>query len=173
MCETCGNPEMSLFFALWTLTSLFYFVLFLGFVFFLTQEIKLVIIYCHDVDDDYDHLLAVQGALLPACVCMKGAMTVWPNGGQCDEDNNIRSVCVIDTILNVSFLSMRDLWEINCVRACVCLCGLAFEHVSALVRGVNRWLSDSLHLTERMCVCVHTCVCLYGCVCVLSGSCDI
>lgn len=47
---------------------------------------------------------------VPSClpVCMKGAMTVWPNGGQCDEDNNIRSVCVIDTILNVS-LSMRDL----------------------------------------------------------------
>lgn len=57
----------------------------------------------------YDQLLAVQGALQPACVCMKGVMTVWPNGGLCDEDNNIRSVCVIDTVLNVSFLSMRDL----------------------------------------------------------------
>lgn len=47
--------------------------------FFLTGEIKLVLIYCHDVDDEYDELVslvAVKGALLPACVCMKGAVTV-------------------------------------------------------------------------------------------------
>lgn len=62
-------------------------------------------------------------------------------------------------------------WEIHekstvcvCARAPVCV--LAFEHVSAPVRGVNRWLSDSLHLTERMSVWVCVCVCLYGCVCV-------
>lgn len=43
----------------------------LAIVFFLTQEIKLVIIYCHDVMVTMiTYLLAVQGALLPACVCM-------------------------------------------------------------------------------------------------------
>lgn len=50
----------------------------LAIVFFLTQEIKLVIIiYCHDVMMTMiTYLLAVQGALLPACVCMKGVLTV-------------------------------------------------------------------------------------------------
>lgn len=49
----------------------------LAIVFFLTREIKLVIIYCHDVMMTMiTYLLAVQGALLPACVCMKGVLTV-------------------------------------------------------------------------------------------------
>lgn len=43
----------------------------LAIVFFLTREIKLVILYCHDVMVTMiTYLLAVQGALLPACVCM-------------------------------------------------------------------------------------------------------
>lgn len=99
------------FFALQTLTSLLYF-------FLLEKSSWLLYIVMTLMMTMITYLLAVQGALLPACVCMKGAMTVWPNGGGCDEDNNdIRSVCVIATILNVSFLSMRDSWEIF-----VCAC---------------------------------------------------
>lgn len=49
MCETLWKSRdvlffLFFFFALQTLTSLLYF--------FLLEKIKLVIIYCHDVDDD-------------------------------------------------------------------------------------------------------------------------
>lgn len=84
------------------------------------------------------YLLAVQGALLPACVCMKGVMTVWPNGGGCDEDNDddIGSVCVIATMLNVFFFLVHERFMRSvCVYVCVCL--RALEHLSAPVREVN------------------------------------
>lgn len=67
--KLCGNSEMSFFFCPSNTD--------LAIVFFLTREIKLVIIYCHDVMMTMiTYLLAVQGALLPACVCMKGVLTV-------------------------------------------------------------------------------------------------
>lgn len=59
--KLCGNPEMS-FIALPTLTSLLYF--------FLTREIKLVLLYCHDVNDDYDHLFTRCKRCPPACLCV-------------------------------------------------------------------------------------------------------
>lgn len=37
--------------------------------FFLTREINLVIIYCHDVNDDYDHLFTHCTRCPPACLC--------------------------------------------------------------------------------------------------------
>lgn len=127
------------FFALQTLTSLLYF-------FLLEKSSWLLYIVMMLIMTMITYLLAVQGALLPACVCMKGVTTVWPNGGGCDEDNDdddIGSVCVY--CYNVecffSLLSMRDSWETcacGCLLTCVCLCALAFEHLSAPVREVNR-----------------------------------
>lgn len=73
--KLCGNPEMSFFFffALQTLTSLLYF--------FLTREIKLVIIYYHNVNDDYDHLFTRCTRCPPACLCVHersdDSMTEW------------------------------------------------------------------------------------------------
>jgi len=72
--KLCGNPEMSLlffvFFFLQTLTSLLYF--------FLTREIKLVILYCHDNDD---HLFTRCTRCPPACLCVHersvDSMTEW------------------------------------------------------------------------------------------------
>lgn len=53
----------------------------LAIVFFLTQEIKLVIIYCHDVNDDYDHLFTRCTRCPPACLCVHersdDSMTEW------------------------------------------------------------------------------------------------
>ena len=65
--KLCGNPEMSFF---------FFFFFFcpsntdLAIVFFLTREIKLVIIYCHDVNDDSDHLFTRCTRCPPACLCV-------------------------------------------------------------------------------------------------------
>lgn len=71
--KLCGKFRDVLFFALQTLTSLLYF--------FLTQEIKLVIIYCHDVNDDYDHLFTRCTRCPPACLCVHersdDSMTEW------------------------------------------------------------------------------------------------
>lgn len=135
----------------------------LAIVFFLTQEIKLVIIYCHDVMVTMiTYLLAVQGALLPACVCMNWVLTVttewrrmwlwWQLYREC-----LCYCCNIECLFSFFsfFLSMRD--------SCVCACVLAFEHWSSPVREVNRCKSDSLHLRERLCVCVHIFACLTGC----------
>lgn len=53
----------------------------LAIVFFLTQEIKLVIIYCHNVIDDYDHLFTRCTRCPPACLCVHersvDSMTEW------------------------------------------------------------------------------------------------
>lgn len=68
--KLCGKPEMSSFFFLCPSNTD------LAIVFLLTREIKLVILYCHDVNDDYDHLFTRCTRCPPACVCMKGAMTV-------------------------------------------------------------------------------------------------
>lgn len=69
------------------------------------------------------YLLAVKGALLPACACMKGAMTVWPNGG-CDEDNNdIRSVCQFPQHwmfpVHERFINSVCVCACECVSSCV------------------------------------------------------
>lgn len=62
------------FFALQTLTSLLYF-------FLLKKSTWLLYIVMTLMMAMITYLLAVQGALLPACVCMKGVKTVWPNRG--------------------------------------------------------------------------------------------
>lgn len=96
----------------------------LAIVFFLTQEIKLVIIYCHDVNDDYDHLFTRCTRCPPACLCVHersdDSMTEW----RCDEDNDedIGSVCVNATMLNVSFFLVHERFiRIVCVFAYVCV----------------------------------------------------
>lgn len=90
------------------------------------------------------YLLAVQGALLPACVCMKGVSTVWLDRGGCDEDNDIGSVCVIATTLNVFlFLSMRDSWK-------MCVCVL----LNAYLPQSGKWINLTARIRkERKCVC--------------------
>lgn len=68
MCETLWMPPLP---PNQTLTSLLYF--------FLTQENKLVIIYCHDVKDD--HLFTRCSRCPPACLCVHersvDSMTEW------------------------------------------------------------------------------------------------
>lgn len=66
--KLCGNPEMS-FIALQTLTSLLYFFLLekSSWLLYIVMTLKMTMI---------TYLLAVKGALLPACACMKGEMTV-------------------------------------------------------------------------------------------------
>lgn len=59
--KLCGNPEMSFFCPSNTDLAI---------VFFLTREIKLVIIYCHDVNDGYDHLFTRCTRCPPACLCV-------------------------------------------------------------------------------------------------------
>ena len=78
MCETLWKSRDVLF---------FFFFFFcpsntdLAIVFFLTREIKLVIIYCHDVNDDYDHLFTRCTRCPPACLCVHersdDSMTEW------------------------------------------------------------------------------------------------
>lgn len=110
--KLCGNPEMS-FIALQTLTSLLYFFLLekSSWLFYIVMTLMMTMI---------TYLLAVKGALLPACACMKGEMTVWPNGGCAEDNNDIRSVCPFHNV--ECFLSMRDSWiEWVCIFMCVCL----------------------------------------------------
>lgn len=122
--KLCGNPEMSLFFLFffpfkhWPRYCIFFLLEKSSWLFYIVMMLMMI-----------TYLLAVQGALLPACVCMKGVLTVWPNGGGCDEDNDdddIGSVCVIATMLNVVFLffPLSCPWEIHevCVRFWTLIC---------------------------------------------------
>lgn len=70
--KLCGNPEMS-FIALPTLTSL---LCFFCFFFFLLEKSSWLLYIVMTLMTMITYLLAVKGALLPACACMKGAMTV-------------------------------------------------------------------------------------------------
>lgn len=140
----------------------------LAIVFFLTREIKLVIIYCHDVNDDYDHLFTRCTRCPPACLCVHersdDSMTEWR---WCDEDeDDIRSVCVIATMLNVflSFLSMRDSWEsLVCFGLCVCVwCG-CFWTLICSSQGSELMVIWRLAF-ERESECVDVlCVCVWLC----------
>lgn len=70
MCETLWKIQRCpFFFSLQTLTSLLYF-------FLLEKSSWLLYIVMMLMMTMITYLLAVQGALLPACVCMKGVMTV-------------------------------------------------------------------------------------------------
>lgn len=117
----------------------------LAIVFFLTREIKLVIIYCHDVKDDYDHLFTRCKRCSPACLC------VHERRNDRTEDVMkiimISGVAVLSTMLNVSCP-----WEIHWLRECLSSCVRLLWN--------PRWLqsqeptgcqSDSLLLTE-MCM---------------------
>lgn len=109
------------------------------------------------------YLLAVRGALLPACACMKGAMTVWPNGGWDEVNNDIKSVCRFHNV--ECFLSTRDSWIV-----CVCAC----ECVSSCVRLL--WDDYLLQSQEQMDVNLTACFWQKWCVHLrawLFGNCDI
>lgn len=74
------------------------------FFFFFLQELKLVIMYCHDVMmTTITYLLAVQGAP-PACLCVHEECDPDGRGGRgCDEDGCIGSDCVNATMVFVFF----------------------------------------------------------------------
>lgn len=123
----CGNPEMSCFFRSSNTD--------LAIVFFLTREIKLVIIYCHDVMMTMiTYLLAVQGALLPAYVCMKGVWTEWRRMWWRWWQWYQECLCNCYNVECFFFILVHERFMI----VCVCVCVLAFEHLSAPVREVNR-----------------------------------
>lgn len=166
--KLCGNPEMSFFFffffALQTLTSLLYF-------FLLEKSSWLLYIVMMLMMTMITYLLAVQGALLPACVCMKGVMTVWPNGGGCDEDNDdIGSVCVIATMLNVSFFLVHERFMRNVgLRAYVCVCA-CFWTLICSSQGSEKDVNLTACIWEKgVCVFVWMCTRLRA---RLSGYCD-
>lgn len=147
-----------LFFALQTLTSLLYF--------FLTREIKLVIIYCHDVMMTMiTYLLAVQGALLPACVCMKGVLTVmtewrrmWWRWWQWYRE------CLCYCYYVECFVFFSCPWEIHekclCVFAYVCVSVCLLRNTYLLQSG--KWIDVNLTawIREKECVDVYTFACL-------------
>lgn len=113
--KLCGKPEMSsffFFFALQTLTSLLYFYLLekSSWLFYIVMMLMMTTI---------TYLLAVQGALLPVCA--------WKERWQYDrmEEDVMKimisgvSVLLLLCWMFLSFLSMRDSWE---MFVCVCAC---------------------------------------------------
>lgn len=126
--KPCGKFRDVLLSALQTLTSLLYF-------FLLENSSWLLYIVIMLMMTMITYLLTVQGALLPACVCMKGVLTVWQNGGGCDEDDHLGNVCYCYNVecffvLFFSFLLVHERF-MRCVRV------HAFEHLSAPVREVK------------------------------------
>lgn len=120
--KLCGNPEMS-------------FVITLPFkhwprycIFFLPQKIQLM--YCHDIMMTMiTYLLAVQGALLPACVCMKGVLTVLIQRRRMWW--RLYQECLLMLQCWMFFFSCP--WEIHETFVCICIvcvCMLAFQSVS-------------------------------------------
>lgn len=108
-------------------------------IFFLTREIKLVIIYCHDVNDEYDHLFTHCKRCPPACLCVHERSND-SMSEQCDEDDHdIGSVCHFHNV--ECFLSTRDSW-IVCACECVFMCALTLEWLFAPVTG-----ADNVNLT--------------------------
>lgn len=161
MCETLWKSRDVLFFALQTLTSLLYF-------FLLEKSSWLLYIVMMLMMTMITYLLAVQGALLPACVCMKGVMIVWPNGDDVMKMRMISGVSVfIATMLNVflSFLSMRDSWEsLVCFGLCVCVvCGCFWTLIcssqgSELMVIWRLAFERESEWVDVLCVCVLDCV---------------
>ncbi|KAK5611058.1 hypothetical protein CRENBAI_022632 [Crenichthys baileyi] len=92
------------------------------------------------------HLVAVEDALLPACLCMKSVNNLWLKAGVC-EDEDDDDVCVFAPTLNV-FLSGPGeiLGKCLSVFASVCVCTLTFE---PLARGVDAHHSDGVHKRGR------------------------
>lgn len=156
--KLCENSEMSLCFVYFI-----FFFFFLPFkhwprycIFFLLDKSSWLL-YIVRMLTMITYLLAVQGALLPACVCMKGVSTVWLDRGRRDEDNDIGSVCVIATTLNVFlFLSMRDSWKMFvrayvCVRVHACVCACFWTLIQA---QSGKWINLTARIRkERKSVC--------------------
>lgn len=133
----------------------------LAIVFFLTREIKLVIIYCHDVDDDYDHLFTRCTRCPPACLrvhersddrmteCRRTWWRQWWRYREC--------LCYCYNVeCFFLFLSMRDSWEMY-VSVCVCIWTLICSS-----QGSEKMLIWWLAFREKegvcVCGCVHVCV---------------
>lgn len=148
--KPCGKFRDVLLFALQTLTSLLYF-------FLLEKSSWLLYIVIMLMMTMITYLLTVQGALLPACVCMKGVLTVWQNGGGCDEDDDLGSVCYCYNVecFFCFFLSTRDSWGV-----CMCVCACALLNTYLLQSG--KW--NNVNLTA--CICRER-VCVWMCTCVL------
>lgn len=155
--KPCGKSRDVLLFALQTLTSLLYF--------FLTQENKLVIIYCHNVND-YDHLFTSCTRCPPACLCVHersvDSMTEWRRMWW-----RWYWKCVL-LLQCWMFFFLSCPWEIhNSVRVCawVCVCLLLNTYLLQTEKQISV-KSDSSHL-QRKGVCVWMCV--FAC---LTGYCD-
>lgn len=149
--KNSGNPEMSSYlpFKHWPRYCIFSYSR--------NQVGYYILSWCNG---DYDHIFTRCTRCPPACLCVhelsvdswRRMWLWWQLYREC-----LCYCCNIECLFSFFsfFLSMRD--------SCVCACVLAFEHWSSPVREVNRCKSDSLHLRERLCVCVHIFACLTGC----------
>lgn len=147
----------------------------LAIVFFLTREIKLVIIYCHDVMMTMiTYLLAVQGALLPACVCMKGALTVMTEWRRRRRMQMMKMISGVSVLLLqcwmffFPFLVNERFMRNGCVCVCVCVCACLLLNTYLLESG--KWIDVNLTACiweKGRCVCVRGCKHVWLC-----GYCD-
>lgn len=124
----------------------------LAIVFFLTRWLKLVRIYCQDVNDNYDHLFTRCTRCPPACLCvhersvdsMTGRRTMrwYP---ECDCYN-------VECFF--FFLIHQRLWQ-KCL--CVFMCACFWIHY---LPQSGKWIKLTACVRkECMCVCENTFVC--------------
>lgn len=157
-CETLWKSRDVLFFALQTLTSLLYF-------FLLEKSSWLLYIVMMLMMTMITYLLAVQGALLPACVCMKGVMIVWPNGHDVTKMRMISGASVLLLQCWMFFLSFFLCpWEIHenhwCALVCVCVVWLL---LNTYLLQSGKWIDVNLTacIWERIWMCgCDVCACL-------------
>lgn len=153
----------------------------LAIVFFLTRENKLVIIYCHDVNNDYDHLFTRCTRCPPACLCVHersdDSMTEWRRMWRWRWWRRYRECLCYCYNVECFFLSCpREIHEkcfvCVCLSECECVCA-CFWTLICSSQGSELMLIWQLAFERKgVCVCG---VCVWMCTCLRawpSGYCD-
>lgn len=157
MCETLWKSRDVLvfyfsFFSLQTLTSLLYF-------FFLTRQIKLVIIYCQDVN--YDHLFTRCTRCPPACLCVHERSVDGVTGHRRTWWRWYREcMCYLYNVECCSFLVHERFMKNVCTCTSVCAWARLLFLNTYLPRS-GKWINLTARIRKERIVCKCECVCTF------------